>query len=237
MYLPRLEDCFSSPWSVEVRRALPSQSASRNSLAIWGPVLAWCVIQALADSLNDEQSPHFAEEMFDTLHLREVLAASFASMDLDGDEGWRAAARVRLALCDGAPSSEAVLPESIWGDGDWRWLTGTHEASGHAYFRKEDFEQALWWLQLPSLIGLANKTPAKEDCRELERKVRAQERNAEIAGFDLHIFLHSGIAAAAPKKPADTPARAETISMPAGKNGSAAKAKAKGKRAPKSKKS
>jgi hypothetical protein len=130
-----------------------------------------------------------------------------------------------------------VLPESIWEDGDWRWLTGTHEASGHLYFRKEDFEQALWWLQLPSLIALANKTPAKGDCRELERKLRTQERNAEIAGFDLDNFLHSRKTAAAPKKPADTPANADTILITAGKNGSAAKAKAKGKRPPKSKKS
>jgi hypothetical protein len=174
--------------------------------------------------------------MFDTLHLREVLATSFASLDLAGDEGWRAAARVRLALRDEARATEPVLPESIWRDGDWRWLTGTHEASGHTYFRKEDFEQALWWLQLPSLIGLASKTPASEGCRELEKKLSAQEQNADIAGFDLHIFLHGGKTAAAAKKSADTPASAETLSIPAGKKGSAAKPKAKGKRPPKSKK-
>ncbi|MGH9615885.1 MAG: alpha-amylase family glycosyl hydrolase, partial [Acidobacteriaceae bacterium] len=56
MHLPRLEDCFSSRWSTEARRVLPSHSASRNSLAVWGPVMAWCVLQALAGALNDNHT-------------------------------------------------------------------------------------------------------------------------------------------------------------------------------------
>ena len=235
MHLPRLEDCFSSGWSVEARRVLPSQSASRNSLAVWGPVMAWCVLQGLADSLNNGRTQYFAEEMFDALHLREVLAARFASLDLEGDEGWRAAARVRLALREAAKSSEAVLPESIWEDGDWRWLTGTHDASGHTYFRQEDFEQTLWWAQLPSLIGLAKKTPAKEACRELEGKVKAQERSAKAAGFELHTFLRMGRAIEAPKKPVAVPKEAKTAAKPTKKT--AVTKKAKLKTTPKPKKS
>ncbi len=235
MHLPRLEDCFSSGWSVEARRVLPSQSASRNSLAVWGPVMAWCVLQALADSLNNGRTQYFAEEMFDALHLREVLAARFASLDLEGDEGWRAAARVRLALREAAKSSEAVLPESIWEDGDWRWLTGTHDASGHTYFRQEDFEQTLWWAQLPSLIGLAKKTPVKEACRKLEGKVKAQERSAKAAGFELHTFLRMGRAIEAPKKPVAVPKEAKTAAKPTKKT--AVTKKAKPKTTPKPKKS
>jgi hypothetical protein len=43
----------------------------------------------------------------------------------------------------------------LWRDPDVRWLTGVHEAQGHAYLVREPYEELLWWLLMPSLLRLA----------------------------------------------------------------------------------
>jgi len=51
-----------------------------------------------------------------------------------------------------------ALSPALWRDPDVRWLTGVHEAQGHAYLVREPYEELLWWLLMPSLLRLAGDT-------------------------------------------------------------------------------
>jgi len=51
MRIPALESLFPKPWPAAARRVLPSPSPQRTATAMWGPVLAWTVLELLAESV------------------------------------------------------------------------------------------------------------------------------------------------------------------------------------------
>src|SRR5581483_2963606 len=66
--------------------------------ALWAPVMSWCLLQTLAEAVDGDNIPQTALDLFDRLRLREPLARSFHAMGLEGEEGWRAAARLKILL-------------------------------------------------------------------------------------------------------------------------------------------
>jgi hypothetical protein len=173
MRLPALEHLFAEPWPAAARSVLPSYSPQRMATALWGPVLAWNVLELLAESCSRKAPEHAALDLFDRLRLREPLGHAFQALGFPAEESWRVAARIKVALLVAsgvlaAPgAAEAELPihaTSFWLDPDVRWLTGAHEAEGKSYFIKESYEELLWWLQLPAMCTLA-KTPQPERAR------------------------------------------------------------------------
>ncbi len=185
MRIPAVEALFSAPWSVAARRVLPSPSPQLTATAMWGPVLAWCVLELLAESFDAEKPEPVALDLFDRLRLREPFDHVFAALGFEGEEAWRAAARVKVGLLTGAGAGkpeeapradvpaaaepaampverEAFAPAlwpALWLDPDVRWLTGVHRAEGRDYLVREPYEELLWWLLMPSLLRLASETP------------------------------------------------------------------------------
>jgi glycosidase len=98
MRIPALEGLSPAPWSGAARRVLPSPSPQRTATAMWGPVLAWCVIELLAESIDPEKPEQVALELFVRLRLREPFAHAFANLGFEGEESWRAAARIKVVL-------------------------------------------------------------------------------------------------------------------------------------------
>jgi glycosidase len=49
--IPALESLFPKPWPAAARRVLPSPSPQLTATAMWGPVLAWAVLEVLAESV------------------------------------------------------------------------------------------------------------------------------------------------------------------------------------------
>ena len=96
--LPALEGLFPAKWNQATRRVVPSAFPPLPSTALWGPVLAWCVLQVLAEAIDPENWYQIAVELFDRLRLREPLAQGFHALGLEGEDGWRAAARVKALL-------------------------------------------------------------------------------------------------------------------------------------------
>lgn len=96
--LPAMEDLFPGKWDSVARRVLPNANPQVPSTALWGPVLAWCVLQVLAEAIDAENWYQVAVGLFDRLRLREPLAQAFHTLGLEGEEGWRAAARVKALL-------------------------------------------------------------------------------------------------------------------------------------------
>ncbi|WP_246153292.1 alpha-amylase family glycosyl hydrolase [Terriglobus albidus] len=115
MNIPALESLFPTPWKVGARRLLPSLSPELIATAIWGPVLSWCVLELLAESIDAQEPEHAALDLFDRLRLREPLAHSFSALGFEGEESWRATARIKVALLVEAgvsrASSTTALPE------------------------------------------------------------------------------------------------------------------------------
>jgi glycosidase len=170
MGLPALEDKFVQPWSREAKMVLPSRTPELHASAIWGPVLAYCVLGGLAESIGGEEPAATALALFDRLRLRAPLARAFTIAGGNSEDGWRAAARVRLAfllptLVAAKPVKAdefAGFPYSFWDDDDARWLLHVHQVSGEWYFNKELHQQLLWWGQLPDLLALDAPAPVKE---------------------------------------------------------------------------
>lgn len=111
--LPLVEEYFASPWSDEAREMLPSASPRLAATAVWGPVLAWSVLELLAESFEPEHPARVGVDLFDRLRLREPFARSFEALGFEGEEAWRAAARIKVGLLtekeNGAANASAEL--------------------------------------------------------------------------------------------------------------------------------
>jgi hypothetical protein len=176
--LPRYEALFPKRWPETARKVLPSDSPGTSGTAVWGPVLAWSLLHGL---------PLDGVSMFDQLRLRHALADIFHGLGMGGDDGWRAAARVRFLLHRATPLSPE-LSHREWQDGDVRWLTGTHTSQGVRYFNQESYEELLWWIQVPALVAASpaeQRAAAQRSATAVGRATQA----AKDAGYRLDILL------------------------------------------------
>jgi glycosidase len=185
MSIAGLEARFASPWPADARALFEPRDA-----AALGALLGWCALEALGRVCDPTNAAESAARLFDSLRLRGVLATAEECLGLAGDECWRAAARVRLALAHApvgtgpVPAVRAPVPDWIH-DPDAAWLMGINEYQGKRYFVKEPFEQLVWWMALPALIDLAAGSPSPQAIRALERDVAASIEAAAIAGYRL----------------------------------------------------
>jgi glycosidase len=98
MRIPGMEDLFAERWPAAARRVLPSYSPQRTATAMWGPVLAWAALELLAESVDDAHPERAGLDLFDRLRLREPLGHAFETLGFVGEEAWRVAARIKVAL-------------------------------------------------------------------------------------------------------------------------------------------
>ena len=102
MRIPRVEALFPAPWPAPARRMLPSPSPQYIATEMWGPVLGWCALQQLAESIDAKHPESTALDLFDRLRLREPFAHAFAALGFEGEEAWRVAARIKVLLLSSA---------------------------------------------------------------------------------------------------------------------------------------
>jgi glycosidase len=98
MRMPVIEAAFSHPWTAAARRVLPSPSPQFTATAMWGPLLGWCVLELLAESIDKDAPQQRALDLFDRLRLREPFGEAFGALGFEGEEGWRVAARIKVVL-------------------------------------------------------------------------------------------------------------------------------------------
>ncbi len=194
--LPMLEAGFGEPWPEPAREVLPSTSPRMNSGAIIAPVVATIALQWLLPQLKVAAGEK-AGDGFESLHLRKVLSKAFKALQVEGEDSWSAAARVKLLLPASVPAtvsqkaaakSETVarLVDLMSTDPDVRWLTGVHTAGAATYFIKEPFEQLLWWLQLPRLVEASHSiSPDSRALKQVAEAVTSGQAAAVSAGYDL----------------------------------------------------
>jgi glycosidase len=110
MRIPAVEELFPKPWTAAARRMLPSRSPQFTATEMWGPVLGWCALQLLAESIDPEQPERTALDLFDRLRLREPFADTFGALGFEGEEAWRVAARIKVLLLIGAGVGKEQRP-------------------------------------------------------------------------------------------------------------------------------
>jgi hypothetical protein len=196
--LPALEARFASPWPAEARDVLPTAAgAPGRAPGLWGTLLAWCALEALGRACDPDDPDRAAVRQFESLRLREPMADALAVLGLEGEERWRAAARVRASFAHalwapGAPP-QAARPAAAYAwldDPDVAWLIDKHEFEGAHYFRKEPFARMAWWMALRALLAIAAAPqPDAEAARTLERQLAERMRAAEAAGYRVEAFL------------------------------------------------
>ena len=98
MRIPVVETLCSAPWTAAARRVLPSPSPQLAATAMWAPVIAWCALETLAESIDADKPESVALDIFEQLRLRKPLAESFAALGFEGEAAWRAAARIKVVL-------------------------------------------------------------------------------------------------------------------------------------------
>ena len=105
-------------------------------------LFAWLLLRATYSAAR-------ARELFDELQLRTGLAQTFAAFDLHGEQGWRAAAQVRLLLLtDTTPLPHTLIQDTFWSSPDTHWLAGIDPTSH--YVNQESFESLLPLLAFPT---------------------------------------------------------------------------------------
>ncbi|SEG23050.1 Alpha amylase, catalytic domain [Bryocella elongata] len=186
--LPSLAHSLSSDWPAVVSRMLPIGAKSIASERALAPALAFAVLRSLP-------WPAHPVELFDRLKLRAALAEAFAVLGFEGNDAWRAAARVRVLL-QHAGERDLLAPK-LWSDPDVSWLTGVNESGGATWFNKESFEEMLVWLQLPSLLELVSGKATKVTLAGVEAAVSAACKDAAEAGYNLDRLLMSADATTA----------------------------------------
>jgi hypothetical protein len=180
-----------------------SSDAQLPSSQTWAPVLAWLVFKSLPPQFNPLA-------VFEKLNLRWALAETFSSVGLEGEDAWKAAARIKVLLRF-APSKDALhvaqMPE-FWSDSDVLWLAGVNQASGTEYIQRERFEELLVWLELPALCQTLTSTPASSVTQATSPATHLLEL-LERVGFELQPFLRL-----AQNNLAQTPQPTETAAPP-----------------------
>jgi Alpha amylase, catalytic domain len=191
VHLFSLEQNFSASWPEAGRSLLPHDEVGLHPERTWAAVLAWIVLSSMPWK-------HESAEVFDKLQLRSAIAEIFSSMGMEGENMWRAAARVRVLLSqsgemgtkpDGTVANR-VHARGFWADPDVQWLAGVNKAAGVTYFNKEGFEELISWLQVPALIEVAQQSSGVvKGIGEVEAAVVENCRVARASGYNLDKYL------------------------------------------------
>ncbi len=162
----------------------PSKDASAADAAI-APTLAANTAAKPSPAAIDKR----AIALYDQLRLRTAFGESFAFIGVEGEDAWRASARIRVTMLPGAPESRSVKhdeTEGWWSDADVRWLTGLHESAEGWYFNKESHQQMVWWSTLPELVKIQTDAAAeKHRLNKLAKAIDAELLEAERVHYRL----------------------------------------------------
>lgn len=162
----------ASPW-------LPGPDSNQRT---WAPVIAYVALRSLL-----QEQDRLA--VFDQLGLRTALAESFHAVGFEGEDGWRAAALVRI-LMPAEQGLQRVANPDFWTDPDVRWLAGVNESQGETFVNKEAFEELLDWLILPDLLASASVSKQKPGLpATLDREAKAARQKMEEGGYKIGRFL------------------------------------------------
>jgi hypothetical protein len=182
---------FAAAWPEASYKMLPAGlKAVNQGPQVWAPILAWITLESMPYQGNKAA-------LFDDLQLRIGLAELFSSIGLEGDDPWRAAARIRALLAHQSHSNvgELTHDKTFWNDPDVRWLTGLNQHEDITYFNKNQFQELVLWLHLPTLLD------SKSQQGSLTAPIGKIFATAEASGYVLDEYLNPQVAKSQSVKP------------------------------------
>ncbi|HEY3928862.1 MAG TPA: alpha-amylase family glycosyl hydrolase [Candidatus Koribacter sp.] len=190
--LAELEKSFASPWPEQAHQVLPSSLTAKTQVrSVLASLIAWAAMLAVGEYADSKDPECAAARVLDQQRLREPIADALGHLGLEGDDRWRAAARVHALLAHkpwgpGDDTRTVRAPYSWLQDPDVAWLIGVHSYQDVRYFGKEDYEQLLWWMALPALLRIAAAPTLDPVAIEaLEQQIEARTRAAAEAGYQI----------------------------------------------------
>jgi hypothetical protein len=196
--LPSLLSEFPEPLSAQAGTVLPMAGASMDkALPLWASVVAWSALEAIGIASDSESPSQASVAVFDGLRLREAFTDALGELGTQGEDRWRAAARIRASFAHAAWSPTLPMTPSQRGpalswehDADVAWLIGVHEYEGVRYFNKESFEQLVWWSALPTLLTLVTHEDVTVPIRfRVEEQIRRRLTAASEGGYQVEALL------------------------------------------------
>jgi len=124
---------------------------------------AHAALLAVASLLWPDTPEAGASELLDALRLRELVATAIGKRTRDPEAGWRAAARLRLAIVHPAASTSLAAWQALLIDPDARWLMGVDAAAGSPRVDREAFLMLAGWMELPALLGRVDERELSEE--------------------------------------------------------------------------
>ena len=170
--------------------ALPSLLPTASTSQSWGPLIVWLVLE----SLSTRVSPL---EAFDTLNLRPVIAEAIASLGLQGESAWKAAAQVavQLKFASTDASLKFLRSEKFWRDPDVRWLTGVNRSNDTEYLNQESFEALLCWIGVSALLQAAASSQHEDEVEVIAGELTGFVTLLKENDFEYERFVRSAVKA------------------------------------------
>ena len=196
--ISKLAEAFPEDLVGEANKVLPFASDNDKNAAVWETIVSWAAMYALGAYLDPANPDRSGAMLMDALRLRVPMAEIFESLGLEGDDRWRAAARIRALLAHrawapGEKPKTTIAPFSWLHDPDVAWLIGVHSYESVRYFNKELFEQLLWWMALPALVKLGQQPTADPKRIEaLEKQIEVRMRAAAESKFQVESLFETG---------------------------------------------
>ena len=154
---------------------------------------AHALLHAIGEALWPDSPVEGVIQMLDTLRLREQLAHALAPHVEESEDGWRAAARLRLLFTHRSIGASTAAWAAFLEEPDTRWLLEVREEKGAEHFERDSFLSLAGWMELPALLGLVDErelgeapsvtralTPAARLTRWGKLATRAKERLASL---------------------------------------------------------
>ena len=177
-------DLFPDTWPAAVWSLLPRPGADLHPSRAWPPLIAWILLKEVLPGPSKMAR-------FEKLQFRAALAEIFSSFGYEGEDAWRAAARVSVLLEHGGTSSSARTAE-FWKSPDARWLAGVHQAGDTEYIVRESLERLLCWMTLPALLtAAAHGAVEPGTLNNLAADIARLLKLAESSGYDFAGFVTS----------------------------------------------
>jgi hypothetical protein len=187
--LPRVVSSTDADWPPIARAILPSNHSLKRASAVWAPVVAWSILKSASENADERLAA------FDQLQLRSALTDVFSHLGIEGEDTWRAAARIRILLSgtyqsSGLLNGTSTFSRKFWDEPDVQWLLAVNESEETLYFNKECLEEMFWWLQLPGLIEQLEKgSVSPQVLVAIQREYDVQLARAKEAGYKFKDYL------------------------------------------------
>ncbi len=144
-----------------------------DSVEIWATLLIWLFVHTLGKVVSQRDFVERSYTLIDKFRLDEIIRGVLKDLEFEERLIWRSLLLIKILTCHQRwfEDEKAVRAlEKIFKDNKAQYFLGVNQYDGIWWFKKESFEELLWWLLLISAIeiGFDPLRPINEMMKKLE---------------------------------------------------------------------